>query len=245
MRRVGPDGTKDRTSPLARDCFTCRATMWRFGEAVQICRRQVRIRAALRCRPGVVHSFMPQVPAASVRSARRALCTKSAPNWAVFTCDDLGRTASADRHSPLRDRVAAVRLLRSRAPRLPRNRAELLAQLDDYWCPSQRSRRPPLLVVGELTGAGSHPRQLLVGRPSSGRPGCSGATRTPSGLPPEDHHWFAGMRVLPQLTRVWLPQHQDSQAAERRRGPEEENSLRVETAATCPADSLLPPQRDT
>lgn len=31
-------------------------------------------------------------------------------------------------------------------------------------------------------------------------------TRTPVLVcHPDDHHWFAGVRVLPQLTRIWLP----------------------------------------
>lgn len=26
---------------------------------------------------------------------------------------------------------------------------------------------------------------------------------------PDDHHWFAGMRVLPDLMRVWVPHDED------------------------------------
>ena len=35
-------------------------------------------------------------------------------------------------------------------------------------------------------------------------------TRTPVLVcHPDDHHWFAGMRVLPHLTRIWLPQEEE------------------------------------
>ncbi|MFI1809891.1 dynamin family protein [Streptomyces sp. NPDC020422] len=148
-----------------------------------------------------------------------------------------------DALSALRDRVAAVRLPLPLpgAPRARQTRAELLAQLDDYLVPRLRDPDAPLLaVVGGSTGAGKSTLvNSLVGRRVSDAGVLRPTTRTPVLVcHPEDHHWFAGMRVLPQLTRVWLPQHEDEQpnAAEE---PEEENSLRVETAATLPRGLAL------
>ncbi|MFC8505568.1 dynamin family protein [Streptomyces sp. NPDC057411] len=148
-----------------------------------------------------------------------------------------------DALSALRDRVAAVRLPLPLpgAPRARQTRAELLAQLDDYLVPRLRDPDAPLLaVVGGSTGAGKSTLvNSLVGRRVSEAGVLRPTTRTPVLVcHPEDHHWFAGMRVLPQLTRVWLPQHEDEQpnAAEE---PEEENSLRVETAATLPRGLAL------
>ncbi|MFF6777631.1 dynamin family protein [Streptomyces sp. NPDC012637] len=146
-----------------------------------------------------------------------------------------------DALSALRDRVAAVRLplplpgaLRAR-----QTRAELLAQLDDYLVPRLKDPDAPLLaVVGGSTGAGKSTLvNSLVGRRVSEAGVLRPTTRTPVLVcHPEDHHWFAGMRVLPQLTRVWLPQQEDDHPAEE---PPEDNALRVETAATLPRGLAL------
>ncbi|MER8042917.1 dynamin family protein [Streptomyces sp. NPDC094032] len=146
-----------------------------------------------------------------------------------------------DALSALRDRVAAVRLPLPLpgAPRARQTRAELLAQLDDYLVPRLRDPDAPLLaVVGGSTGAGKSTLvNSLVGRRVSEAGVLRPTTRTPVLVcHPEDHHWFAGMRVLPQLTRVWLPQQDEEQPADE---PEEENSLRVETAATLPRGLAL------
>ncbi|MEU6976600.1 dynamin family protein [Streptomyces sp. NPDC046371] len=149
-----------------------------------------------------------------------------------------------DALSALRDRVAAVRLPLPLpgAPRARQTRAELLAQLDDYLVPRLRDPDAPLLaVVGGSTGAGKSTLvNSLVGRRVSEAGVLRPTTRTPVLVcHPEDHHWFAGMRVLPQLTRVWLPQQDEERPIEEREEPEEENSLRVETAATLPRGLAL------
>ncbi|MEU7031682.1 dynamin family protein [Streptomyces sp. NPDC046275] len=146
-----------------------------------------------------------------------------------------------DALSALRDRVAAVRLPLPLpgAPRARQTRAELLAQLDDYLVPRLKDPDAPLLaVVGGSTGAGKSTLvNSLVGRRVSEAGVLRPTTRTPVLVcHPEDHHWFAGMRVLPQLTRVWLPQQDDEHAVEE---PPEDNSLRVETAATLPRGLAL------
>ncbi|MEU8761062.1 dynamin family protein [Streptomyces sp. NPDC048659] len=164
-----------------------------------------------------------------------------------------------DALSALRDRVAAVRLPLPLpgAPRARQTRAELLAQLDDYLVPRLRDPGAPLLaVVGGSTGAGKSTLvNSLVGRRVSEAGVLRPTTRTPVLVcHPEDHHWFAGMRVLPQLTRVWLPERGEEHPRDGHGGhgahdghagrddhdePEEDNSLRVETAATLPRGLAL------
>ncbi|AXG77887.1 dynamin family protein [Streptomyces paludis] len=174
-----------------------------------------------------------------------------------------------DALSALRDRVAAVRLPLplAGAPRARQTRAELLAQLDDYLLPRLRDPEAPLLVVvGGSTGAGKSTLvNSLVGRRVSEAGVLRPTTRTPVLVcHPDDHHWFAGMRVLPDLTRVWLPhQEEDRGAVDRGTGgyggagygadddeaddeeaggegaPPERNTLRIETAATLPRGLAL------
>ncbi|WP_241779557.1 dynamin family protein [Streptomyces natalensis] len=116
--------------------------------------------------------------------------------------------------SVLRDRVDAARFplpLRG-APRARRNRSELLAQLDDYVIPRLRSPQAPLLaVIGGSTGAGKSTLvNSLVGRRVSEAGVLRPTTRTPVLVcHPDDQRWFAGQRVLPQLTRVWVPEQDD------------------------------------
>ncbi|GEB60277.1 dynamin family protein [Streptomyces gardneri] len=146
-----------------------------------------------------------------------------------------------DALSALRDRVAAVRLPLPLpgASRARQTRAELLAQLDDYLVPRLKDPDAPLLaVVGGSTGAGKSTLvNSLVGRRVSESGVLRPTTRTPVLVcHPEDHHWFAGMRVLPQLTRVWLPQADEEHPVEE---PPEENALRVETAASLPRGLAL------
>ncbi|MFD5322928.1 dynamin family protein [Streptomyces sp. NPDC127092] len=145
-----------------------------------------------------------------------------------------------DALSALRDRVAAVRLPLPLpgAIRARQTRSELLAQLDDYLVPRLKDPDAPLLaVVGGSTGAGKSTLvNSLVGRRVSEAGVLRPTTRTPVLVcHPEDHHWFAGMRVLPQLTRVWLPQQDDDHPEE----PPEDNALRLETAATLPRGLAL------
>ncbi|RDG36728.1 dynamin family protein [Streptomyces corynorhini] len=152
-----------------------------------------------------------------------------------------------DALSALRDRVAAVRLPLPLpgAPRARQSRAELLAQLDDYLLPRLRDPEAPLLVVvGGSTGAGKSTLvNSLVGRRVSEAGVLRPTTRTPVLVcHPEDHHWFAGMRVLPDLTRVWLP-HQEDDPAGGGGGdgtePLERGALRVDTAPTLPRGLAL------
>jgi hypothetical protein len=151
--------------------------------------------------------------------------------------------------SALRDRVAAARfpLPLVGAPRARANRDELLAQLDDYVVPRLREPEAPLLaVVGGSTGAGKSTLvNSLVGRKVSEAGVLRPTTRTPVLVcHPEDHHWFSGMRVLPRLTRVWLP-HQDPgedlHDVEDLEGAvgREETVLRIETADTLPRGLAL------
>ncbi|MFJ4435882.1 dynamin family protein [Streptomyces sp. NPDC088923] len=115
-----------------------------------------------------------------------------------------------DALTDLRDRVAAVRcpLPLPGGPRARANRDELLAQLDDYLLPRLRTPEAPLLaVVGGSTGAGKSTLvNSLVGRRVSEAGVLRPTTRNPVLVcHPDDHHWFADLRVLPELTRVWVP----------------------------------------
>ncbi|MFJ8540586.1 dynamin family protein [Streptomyces sp. NPDC093586] len=148
-----------------------------------------------------------------------------------------------DALSALRDRVAAARfpLPLAGAPRARANRDELLAQLDDYLVPRLRDPEAPLLaVVGGSTGAGKSTLvNSLVGRRVSEAGVLRPTTRTPVLVcHPEDHHWFSGMRVLPDLTRVWAPHHSpdDDMLLP---GENPERVLRVETADTLPPGLAL------
>lgn len=66
-------------------------------------------------------------------------------------------------------------------------------------------------------------------------------TRTPVLVcHPDDHHWFTEIRVLPQLTRVWLPQqNEETEVEEGIGGNDAENSLRVETSRNLPVGLAL------
>ncbi|WP_443065802.1 dynamin family protein [Streptomyces sp. NBC_00503] len=152
-----------------------------------------------------------------------------------------------DALSALRDRVASVRLPLPLpgAPRARQTRAELLAQLDDYLVPRLKAPEAPLLaVVGGSTGAGKSTLvNSLVGRKVSEAGVLRPTTRTPVLVcHPDDHHWFAGMRVLPDLMRVWDPQaDEDSLPAIRktphRPGDRHANAareVRIETVSTLP-----------
>ncbi|MEU5147283.1 dynamin family protein [Streptomyces yangpuensis] len=119
-----------------------------------------------------------------------------------------------DALSALRDRVASVRLPLPLpgTPRARQTRSELLAQLDDYLVPRLKAPEAPLLaVVGGSTGAGKSTLvNSLVGRQVSEAGVLRPTTRTPVLVcHPDDHHWFAGMRVLPDLMRVWVPHEDD------------------------------------
>ncbi len=158
----------------------------------------------------------------------------------MVTLDE--RPQLIDALSALRDRVAAVRLPLPLpdVPRARQTRAELLAQLDDYLVPRLKDPDAPLLaVVGGSTGAGKSTLvNSLVGRRVSEAGVLRPTTRTPVLVcHPEDHHWFAGLRVLPQLTRVWLPQADEEHPAEP--ADDGDNALRVETAATLPRGLAL------
>ncbi|MGW6457018.1 dynamin family protein [Streptomyces sp. NPDC055078] len=159
-----------------------------------------------------------------------------------------------DALTALRDRVAAVRLPLPLpgAPRARQTRVELLAQLDDYLVPRLKAPAAPLLaVVGGSTGAGKSTLvNSLVGRRVSEAGVLRPTTRTPVLVcHPDDHHWFSGMRVLPQLTRVWLPQQEESDG-ERGEGYDEDAAdaegagggagcLRIEKASTLPRGLAL------
>ncbi|WP_189216938.1 MULTISPECIES: dynamin family protein [Streptomyces] len=148
-----------------------------------------------------------------------------------------------DALSALRDRVAAVRypLPLAGAPRARANRDELLAQLDDYLVPRLREPEAPLLaVVGGSTGAGKSTLvNSLVGRRVSEAGVLRPTTRTPVLVcHPGDHHWFSGMRVLPHLTRAWVPRRErcDEQYP---LGGDGRRVLRIETAESLPQGLAL------
>ncbi|MFE9362107.1 ATP-binding protein [Streptomyces sp. NPDC006978] len=152
-----------------------------------------------------------------------------------------------DALSALRDRVAAVRLPLPLpgAPRARQTRTELLAQLDDYLVPRLKDPEAPLLaVIGGSTGAG---KSTLVNSLVGCRVSEAGVLRPTTRTPvlvchPDDHHWFAGVRVLPQLTRVWLPPGQvpDPDGLDHLSdGDRDDTVLRVETAATLPRGLAL------
>ncbi|MFD5797296.1 dynamin family protein [Streptomyces diastatochromogenes] len=148
-----------------------------------------------------------------------------------------------DTLSALRDRVAAARfpLPLAGAPRARANRDELLAQLDDYLLPRLREPEAPLLaVVGGSTGAGKSTLvNSLVGRRVSEAGVLRPTTRTPVLVcHPEDHHWFSAMRVLPDLTRVWVPDQEPGDDL-LLSGKDHARVLRVETADTLPRGFAL------
>ncbi|MEU4683943.1 dynamin family protein [Streptomyces xinghaiensis] len=165
-----------------------------------------------------------------------------------------------DALSALRDRVAALRfpLALPGAVRARQNRAELLAQLDDYLFPRLRAPEAPLLaVVGGSTGAGKSTLvNSLVRRPVSPAGVLRPTTRVPVLVcHPEDHHWFAGRRVLPDLVRAravrqeaversgLLPYAHDLFADELEEIDDGEHgaetALRVETASSIPPGLAL------
>ncbi|MFE2168799.1 dynamin family protein [Streptomyces sp. NPDC059447] len=154
-----------------------------------------------------------------------------------------------DALSALRDRVASVRLPLPLpgAPRARQTRAELLAQLDDYLVPRLKAPEAPMLaVVGGSTGAGKSTLvNSLVGRQVSE----AGVLRPTTRIPvlvchPDDHHWFAGMRVLPDLMRVWVPHDEDEGPPAPRKSPRDPGrgpasgrtvrEMRIETVSTLP-----------
>ncbi|MFI6527440.1 GTPase domain-containing protein [Streptomyces uncialis] len=166
-----------------------------------------------------------------------------------------------DALSALRERVAAARfpLPLPGAPRARANRDELLAQLDDYLVPRLGAPDAPLLaVIGGSTGAGKSTLvNSLVGRQVSEAGVLRPTTRVPVLVcHPEDHHWFSGLRVLPGLTRVWVPPqdalggdahdllpghgHSHGRGGGHRDGDgPDERQLRIETATALPRGLAL------
>ncbi|MEU6125810.1 dynamin family protein [Streptomyces sp. NPDC047123] len=155
-----------------------------------------------------------------------------------------------DALSALRERVAAARfpLPLPGAPRARANRDELLAQLDDYLVPRLKAPEAPLLaVIGGSTGAGKSTLvNSLVGRQVSEAGVLRPTTRTPVLVcHPDDHHWFSGMRILPDLTRVWVPRQESCESGDEDSDDvtpivgEEERALRIETAPSLPRGLAL------
>ncbi|WP_326775698.1 dynamin family protein [Streptomyces sp. NBC_01445] len=150
-----------------------------------------------------------------------------------------------DALSALRDRVAAARfpLPLPGAPRARANRVELLAQLDDYLVPRLKDPEAPLLaVIGGSTGAGKSTLvNSLVGRKVSEAGVLRPTTRTPVLVcHPEDHRWFSGARVLPDLTRVWTPRRPDDiELGAAAPADDDEHVLRVETSGNLPRGLAL------
>ncbi|MFJ4768326.1 GTPase domain-containing protein [Streptomyces uncialis] len=166
-----------------------------------------------------------------------------------------------DALSALRERVAAARfpLPLPGAPRARANRDELLAQLDDYLVPRLGAPDAPLLaVIGGSTGAGKSTLvNSLVGRQVSEAGVLRPTTRVPVLVcHPEDHHWFSGLRVLPGLTRVWVPpqdalgggahdllpgrgHNHGRGGGHREDGGWDERQLRIETATALPRGLAL------
>ncbi|UGY95048.1 dynamin family protein [Streptomyces gobiensis] len=152
------------------------------------------------------------------------------------------RTELLDALVALRDRVAAARfpLPLPGAEHARRSRAELLAQLDDYLVPRLREPDAPLLaVIGGSTGAGKSTLvNSLIGRRVSEAGVLRPTTRTPVLVcHPDDHHWFAGQRVLPRLGRVWTSQPGDGTGDEEP-GDEAEGGV-VEGSSGESADGRL------
>ncbi|MFF0787957.1 dynamin family protein [Streptomyces spiralis] len=150
--------------------------------------------------------------------------------------------------SALRDRVAAARfpLPLDGAPRARANRDELLAQLDDYLVPRLREPDAPLLaVVGGSTGAGKSTLvNSLVGRRVSEAGVLRPTTRTPVLVcHPDDHHWFSGTRILPDLSRAWVPRQDPAASLTGDEPPTHEDDparvLRIETVETVPPGLAL------
>ncbi|GAA3873016.1 dynamin family protein [Streptomyces sedi] len=142
----------------------------------------------------------------------------------------------------LRERLAAARfpLDLSGAERARRSRAELLSQLDGYLLPRLRQPEAPLLaVVGGSTGAGKSTLvNSLVGRRVTEAGVLRPTTRTPVLVcHPDDHHWFSGKRVLPQLGRIWMPRQEAEQPPPAR--SDGEPALAVETTRALPAGLAL------
>lgn len=138
-----------------------------------------------------------------------------------------------DALSALRDRVDAARfpLPLPGAARARRNRAELLAQLDDYLVPRLCAPEAPLLaVVGGSTGAGKSTLvNSLVGRRVTEAGVLRPTTRTPVLVcHPDDHHWFAGPRVLPRLQRIWVPAQDGASGAFEAEAADEEAAAAAE-----------------
>lgn len=107
--------------------------------------------------------------------------------------------------------------------------------------PRLREPEAPLLaVIGGSTGAGKSTLvNSLVGRRVSEAGVLRPTTRTPVLVcHPEDHHWFSGMRVLPDLTRVWVP-HQEPADELLLPGENPARVLRIETADTLPPGLAL------
>lgn len=149
--------------------------------------------------------------------------------------------------SALRDRVAAARfpLPLDGAPRARANRDELLAQLDDYLVPRLREPDAPLLaVVGGSTGAGKSTLvNSLVGRRVTEAGVLRPTTRTPVLVcHPDDHHWFSGTRILPDLARAWVPRQDPAALTGDEPLTSEDDPtrvLRVETVETVPPGLAL------